>query len=105
MSNKWIIYVYSVFILFVLLMELSTFPREAIEHFFFFALEIKLTNFRVFIKREIENLKTTTINKQNNNLQEFKEQIIKGILLIILFSYGRLQEITLNSFRYYVDRK
>lgn len=90
MSNKWIIYVYSAFILFVLLIELSTFPREAIE-LFFFDLEIKLTNFGVFIKGEIENLKTTTtINKQNNNLQEFKEQIIKGILLIILFSYGRL---------------
>lgn len=39
----------------------------------------------MFIKGEIKNLKTTTINKQNNNLQEYKKQFIKGMLSIILF--------------------
>lgn len=65
-------------------MEVNTFLRESIE-LFFFALEIKLTNFRMFIKGEIKNLKTTTINKQNDNLQEYKKQFIKGMLSIILF--------------------
>lgn len=52
-------------------------------NFLFLVLEIKLTNVRVFLKGEIKNLETTTIN--NNNIQEIKEQFIKGMLSIILF--------------------
>lgn len=56
--------------------------REAIK-LTFLVLEIKLTNVRVFLKGEIKNLESTTIN--NNNIQEIKEQFIKGMLSIILF--------------------
>lgn len=63
----------------------SEYISQRVNWTFFFALEIKLTNFRMFIKGEIKNLKTTTINKQNDNLQEYKKQFIKGMLSIILF--------------------
>lgn len=52
-------------------------------NFLFLVLEIKLTNVRVFLKGEIKNLESTTIN--NNNIQEIKEQFIKDMLSIILF--------------------